>query len=111
MQELNAGGIHFIGQQDGDIEREFLAKISNVLENASAALSAYLCRVHYGNPNDINVALCIASSKGESRALIESLSAIFREMFGSQEHLDMLFLNEEQEQQIRSVCSPFYHAT
>ena len=109
MQELNVARIHFIGAQDGPAEREFLAKISGVIERSPDAVSsAYLCRVHYGKPSDVSVALCMACPNGDSRSLVEAISAVFREMFGSHEHLDMLFLNEEQEEQIRSVCSPFY---
>ncbi len=108
MQERDATGIQFIGQQDGAIEREFTAKVSEFLqESASPMLSAYLCRVHYGDPKCISVAVCIASSNSPSQELLDGIAAIFHSMFGAHEHLDMLFLNGEQQSRLRPVCKPF----
>ena len=43
--------------------------------------------------------------------LLERVRAIFAEMFNSQEHLDVLFMRDDQEQQLRSVCGPFYESS
>ncbi|HEX5054994.1 MAG TPA: hypothetical protein VFX02_00705, partial [Gammaproteobacteria bacterium] len=63
----------------------------------------------HNNEKDFNVALCIAleSERGDEK-LVNDIASIFRRMFGSHEHLDVLFINEGQEVQLRKVCCPFF---
>lgn len=111
MQELDAIKIHFLNQQDGEIEKQFLSNVSKVFRKYPAFVtSAYLCRIHYGDPNSQSVALCMTSQHGHPREILEEASRVFREMFGPHEHLDMLFLTGEQVTKIQAVCNPFYVA-
>jgi len=71
-------------------------------------MSAYLARVDYGDPSECNVALCIMSKIPEDIDLAEKAGRIFSEQFGTQEHLDIIFLRKEQETDLRQVCRPFY---
>ena len=108
MQELNPTNVTFIAQQDGEVEKEFTSKVNVFFEEANANLTAYLCRVHYGDPKQVSVAVCLASSTSEQVEIVEGISGIFREMFGQHEHVDIMFIGEEQQTLISKVCAPFY---
>jgi hypothetical protein len=109
MQELNPADATFIAQQDGEVEKEFTSKVNVFFEESKANLAAYLCRVHYGDPKQVSVAVCLASPVGEQMELVEGISKIFREMFGQHEHVDIMFIGEEQQRLISDVCRPFYN--
>ena len=49
-----------------------------------------------------------ASRPDES--LIREIGAVFASMFGRDQHLDMLFIDGDQEQALARVCRPFYEA-
>lgn len=107
MEELSANEINFVGQQDGDVERGFTTRVAHLLNQSGQGEVGYLCRVHYGDPNDISIAVCIATSGKPNSTTLDGIASIFRDMFGTHEHLDMLFVNEEQESRLRAVCKPF----
>ena len=54
------------------------------------------------------MALCIRSAIGVDYKLEEELTGIFRERFRHDQHLDFLFLLEEEEIRLREVCPAFY---
>jgi hypothetical protein len=103
--------IRFIGEQDGSPERDLKARFIKFFREKPTVQRAYLARTDYGDATGANVALCVKSSAGEDMGLVSDVSAIFAEMFGSHEHLDVLFIRHDQEQQLRVVCTPFYERT
>jgi hypothetical protein len=100
--------IKFLGEQDGSPERALKFRFINLFREKPIVRRAYLARTDYGDATGANVALCVKSSAGEDMALVSDVSAIFAEMFGIHEHLDVLFVRDDQEQQLRAVCAPFY---
>ena len=64
--------------------------------------------VIHGDANDYNVALCIRGQ--ESARLAQVISAKFAALFGRDVHLDIIFLNESQEDELRPLCRPFFGA-
>ena len=54
--------------------------------------------------------LAIRNRGGGDRSLISKLANAFADMFGSHEHLDMMFIREDQERELQAVCTPFYRA-
>ena len=109
MNKLSINTIKFIAEQDGEAEREFKQKISIFLNNQNSLVRAYLAQIRYkDNSNDFIVALCLKVDKKEAQYFVEEASNIFKKMFGRCEHLDILFLDEQQELLLREVCCPFY---
>jgi SseB protein C-terminal domain len=100
--------IKFLGEQDGSIERDLKSRFIDLFDENPTIRRAYLVRTDYGDATGANVALCVKSSAGEDMALVSDVFAIFAEMFGIHEHLDVLFVRDDQEQQLRAVCTPFY---
>jgi hypothetical protein len=65
----------------------------------------------HGDGRGVHVTLAIRCSSGEDPSLIHRLANIFSSMFGSDEHLDMMFIREDQERQLQAVYKAFYQAT
>jgi SseB protein C-terminal domain len=110
-EKLTPPVITFIGEQDGPPERDLKTRLIELLREKPTVQRAYLARIDYGGQTGMNVALCVKSSAGEDMALVSGVSAVFHEMFGSHEHLDVLFVRDDQEQQLQVICTSFYERT
>lgn len=102
--------ITFVGEQDGPPERDLTARFMEMFRDEESVLRAYLARAEYGDGTGTHVVLCIRSENGECPTLHPKIGAIFAGMFGSHEHLDTLFIRDDQEQELSRVCRPFYTA-
>lgn len=107
-QKLTGVTTKFIGEQDGPSERDLKARFVELFRQEPAIERGYLALAEHGDGSGVHVILAIKSSDGEDPSVIRKLMEIFGEMFSSQEHLDMIFIREDQEHQIRNVCAPFY---
>lgn len=103
--------IKLVGEQDGSPERELKVRLIKLFGEEPTLQRAYLARTDYGDATGVNISLCVKTPMGEDMSLVSSVSTIFGEMFGSHEHLDVLFIRDDQEQQLRTVCRPFYERT
>ena len=110
-QQLTPPTTKFIAEQDGPSERDLKARFVELFRHEPIVERAYLAQAEHGDGTGIHVTLAIRCSCGEDPALIPKLANIFTCMFGSHEHLDMMFVREDQEQQLRTVCGPFYRTT
>ena len=109
MQERESGGLRFLGEQDGVPERELKVRLSTLFSEFSenGVHKAYLARVKYEDSTEA-VALCVSSHYGAIETTVERVGSIFAEMFGPQEHLDIIVLDESQEAELAMCCSPFF---
>jgi hypothetical protein len=107
MDSEVVGGIRFLHQQDGVPEREFIQAVAAVLQGA--AQRAYLARVEYSDTGTGAVALCLRAT-GSEESLAKAIGTVFSRMFGSSQHLDIVFLNNVQERQLERVCRPFFES-
>lgn len=101
----------FLGEQDGPPERELKAALVEFFGRDPSVRAAYLARVAYGDQATANVVLCLRTQFGPDPGLAEKIGRIFASMFGAHEHLDLLFLNDEQENTLRKVAAPFFGVT
>jgi hypothetical protein len=108
MDVLPAGNIRFVGEQEGAVERELKDRLAKLFEVNKHVLRAYLANVDYQDVTPIGVALCLHSTTGEDLDLVQQIRTIFAAMFNSDQHLDVLFLSQMQEERLKEVCSPFY---
>jgi hypothetical protein len=107
-EQLIRESIRFIGEQDGPTERELKTRFIDLFHGEPTVKRAYLAQADERDGTGIHVVLCVRSSSGEDTALVRNLANIFAEMFGSHEHLDILFIREDQEREVQLVCHPFY---
>jgi hypothetical protein len=106
-QEMLISDLVFLAEQDGPPERELKAELVDLFKRNINLHSAFLVRVRYSNSQDINVALCLGPMR-EDPELVASVGAVFHKMFGTHEHLDIVFLTPEQQLEITNVAKPFY---
>jgi hypothetical protein len=108
IEELNAHALTFVGEQDGPPERMLKGKLSELFAEYKNLLKAYLARVHYRETKGESVCLCLLVSSGADEPLVEAIGSLFARHFNRAVHLDILFLNPKQEEQVAAVCEPFY---
>jgi hypothetical protein len=112
--QFNVASIEWIGEQDGPPERELKRRLIELLNRTPAILRAYLAQVRYRDESEANIVLCLATDckqatlRSLSSQLVPEIGAIFAGLFGSHEHLDTLFANEQQHRDVARVCEPFF---
>src|SRR4029078_11353044 len=103
------GLVTFVCEQDGPAERELKTVLLSVLASCPNVQCAYLARVTYGQEDTSHVALCLRAP--EDLTLVRRIGDRFRETFGASEHVDILCLRDDgQEQELRQVCRSFHEA-
>ncbi|HXY99644.1 MAG TPA: enhanced serine sensitivity protein SseB C-terminal domain-containing protein [Stellaceae bacterium] len=98
----------FLGEQDGRPERMLKGKLSELFAFGGDIENAYLARVDFGNSVETSVALCLRTRSGSQQEVVNYVGAAFSGLFNAKEHLDVIFLNEEEEAQLKRVCRPFF---
>jgi hypothetical protein len=106
--ELHRSKIRFIAEQDGAIEEDLKRRLIGVFRHHKTVKGAYLAAVDYGDLTTYGVALCIRALSSPDKALVESIGAIFASLFSPKEHLDILFISDEQEKSLLRVCRAFF---
>jgi SseB protein C-terminal domain len=106
-EEFRVPQLQFLGEQDGPPERELKFRLAQFFQSDQSVTTAYLARVAYGGES-FAVALCLRARFGFDRGLAEELGKIFASIFGSHEHLDIIFLSEAQQSELAIVCKPFF---
>lgn len=107
-EELRVRRIDFITEQDGPPERELKGKLVALFNRAAWVRVAYLVRVTYEDNGPMHVALCVRGQPGQNRVFGQRVGEIFASIFGSHEHIDVIWITPEQETALSRVCRPFY---
>jgi hypothetical protein len=107
-EKIQVPKLRFWGEQDGVPERELKDRLIEFFQCDQTILRAYLARVAYSDRSPLVIALCLRSEFGPDRGVVEKIGKIFASMFGSHEHLDIIFLDGQQESELAKVCSPFF---
>jgi hypothetical protein len=108
VEQWRAAGMCCVCEQDGEPESVLKASLCEEFASNDQVRRAYLVRVHYGDPDAYEVALCIRCP--EDCRLVRRLGARFAKIFPASVHMDILFLDEQREQELTRVCAPFYSA-
>jgi hypothetical protein len=105
-QKMQVSEVQFLGEQDGAPERLLKGRLTEFFQRDKSVRRAYLARTSL--EGQASVALCVITEFGVDRGLAEKIGAIFGMIFNAHEHLDIIFLSEQQESQIKRVCSTFF---
>ena len=100
--------VEFLGEQDGPPERLLKADLATTLGRYRAIRRAYLARVGFQPEAMVSVALCVAPATAEDTSVVRSVGEIFSRHAGPAAHLDVVFVTDEQEVDLRRVCRPFF---
>lgn len=106
--EIRVPQLRFLGEQMGLPERELNTRLAEFFGHNQDVMAAYLARIAYGEKSPVAVALCIRIQFEPNHRLTEEIGKIFASMFGGHEHLDIIFLDDQQESELAKVCSPFF---
>lgn len=112
--------VAYLGEQDGDVERDLKRLLSEYFERENCCDSAYLCQVMYqrnsseGSDLRRHVALCIRTHEDSDEcknALSVDVGRIFLDLgFAADQYLDILFPSESDEVSVRKVARPFWES-
>jgi len=108
IESFRTLAIAFVGEQDGVAEAAFKAKLVDRFRSDLHVNEAYLVRVRYNSDPAPKVALCIEAGDQVRSVIVEAVVAEFRNMFKTDEALDILFLSTEQQASVALVANPFY---
>jgi hypothetical protein len=111
MERRRSAKILFLGEQDGDIERELKKQLSGCFSGSVHVSYAYLVRTSYSETPGVTVALCIFAKAANRTELLPCIEQVFRGLFHPTQHIDILFLSKVQLQEITKVAKPFYTAS
>ena len=100
--------VTFLGEQDGEVEKEFKRRLLDCFATSTTLHQAYLVRARYGDSPEVRVVLALDANPGGHVVLRERACKVFAEMFSSAVSLDILFLTQEQKEIISRVGKPFY---
>jgi hypothetical protein len=93
-------------EQDGPPEQILKDRLREFFQCDGSVQRAYLARVSVGH--QAGVALCLKSQLAPDRGLVEKIGGVFKGVFNAHEHLDILFLNSQQEAELTRVCKHFF---
>ena len=99
--------IEYLGEKTGAVEDDLKKSLEPVLRKYSDVSRAYLAIISNDGRKSWSVALCIAPNK-EDQNLVREVGEVFHRMFGKGQFLDMLFLSDDAESELRKVCPAFY---
>jgi hypothetical protein len=105
-QEIRVSRVQFLGEQDGAPERLLKGRLKEFFRHDKSVHRGYLARIRIEGKT--GVALCVKTQFGADRGFAEKIGAIFGMIFHAREHLDIIFLSEQQESQLKRVCSTFF---
>lgn len=109
LQQFSTSRITFIGEQDGAYERRLKEAISVLLDLNATVTRAYLVRVSYDDGSTPSVLLgLLTHDRKASGELALQMDRAFGALFNTEAHLDVVFLDDERDCQIRKICRPFY---
>ena len=108
ITEIHPQGIRFLREQDGRIERLLKQELIVLFKGTKEVDEAYLVTCEFGGNMPQGVLLAIHASSGADVNLVQRIQNVFGSIFAKREHLDILLLDSDQQQNVSSVCLPFY---
>lgn len=108
--ERNEPRLEFLGEQDGEPERALKTVLTIELSKFREVERAYLARVGFAPSADVGVALCLTPSTAKDATIVQHVGNVFAAQFSREAHLDVVFVDGEQEGDLQRVCRPFYTA-
>lgn len=97
----------FLCGKGGILERQLEDKLSAIFGGYDIE-RAYLAMIDLGEEAAPTECLCLRSRAGEDPRLMEQIASAFNSVFDQGRELDVVFLSEDQEEEVLRACRPFY---
>ena len=103
--------VTFLGEQDGPAERRLKEALSVLLGLGATVTRAYLARVRYDDKTSGVMLGLLTDDERNSEKVAGQMGRTFEALFNTKTHLDIMFLDDERDAEIRKACAPFYDRT
>ena len=108
VDEFPMPGITFLGEQDGPAERRLKEALSVVFGLDVSLRRAYLARVLYDGKTSGVMPALLTDDEEDSDKLVAQVGTTLAALFNSKANLDVVFLDDEKDAEIRKVCPAFF---
>ena len=108
MDAHRTQGILFLGEQNGKGESAFKSALCELFTRNPVVEAAYLVRVSFHETPVPQVALCMRGGEQNASSLVSSVGGVFKGIFSTTQHLNVVFLSPAQVVEIGKVAKPFY---
>jgi hypothetical protein len=103
--------VTFLGEQDGPAERRLKEALSVLLGLGATVTRAYLARVRYDDKTSGVMLGLLTDDERNSEKVAGQMGRTFEALFNTKTHLEIMFLDDERDAEIRKACAPFYDRT
>ena len=111
IHPLSSADITFLGEQDGPAERRLKEALAVLLALGATVTRAYLARVRYDDKRSGVMLGLLTEDARNSEKVAGQMGKTFEALFNTKADLDIVFLSDEREAEIRKACPPFYDRT
>jgi hypothetical protein len=108
LQQFTAPEVTFVGEQDGPAGQRLKEALSVLLGLGATVSRAYLARVRYGDKTSGVMLGLVTDDERNSEKVAGQMGKTFAALFNTKTHLDIMFLDDERDAEIRKACMPFY---
>jgi hypothetical protein len=96
----------FLSPQTGQPETELQVRLRELFQDWPSIRRAYLVKAEL-NGHD-TVLLCLKVTGMPDASLVDDVGKVFVGLFNRSQHLDIMFIRDDQERELAAVCAPFY---
>jgi hypothetical protein len=111
LHQFTTPEVTFLGEQDGPAERRLKEALSVLLGLGATVTRAYLARVRYDDRTSGVMLGLLTDDERNSEKVAGQMGRTFEALFNTKTHLDIMFLDDERDAEIRKACAPFYDRT
>ena len=102
------GKMRMLGQQQGPGAEFLQNEFCHAFSLLPQVKRAYFCVAGYADCDARGAALCVVSTTGQDRRVVEFIAEVVRRNLGEESSIDVLFLSEQLEHKVAQLCRPFY---
>jgi SseB protein C-terminal domain len=111
LHQFTTPEVTFLGEQDGPAEQRLKEALSVLLGLGATVTRAYLARVRYDDRTSGVMLGLLTDDERNSEKVAVQMGRTFEALFNTKTHLDIMFLDDERDAEIRKACAPFYDRT
>lgn len=111
LHQFTTPEITFLGEQDGPAEQRLKEALSVLLGLGATVTRAYLARVRYDDKTSGVMLGLLTEDERNSEKVAGQMGRTFEALFNTKTHLEIMFLDDERDAEIRKACAPFYDRT
>ena len=108
IHPLSSADITFLGEQDGPAEQRLKEALAVLLGLGASVTRAYLARVAYNDKTSGVMLGLLTNDDRDCERLAGQIGKTVAALFKTSADLDIVFLNNERDAEIRKACPPFY---